>query len=229
MDAIILAGGLGTRLREVVSDVPKPLAPIRGKPFLHMLLRVLARETMIQRVILALGYRAEAVIEACAGQNYPFALGFSIEKTLLGTGGAMKQALMQTQSDEVVVLNGDSFCELDLVQMLEFHRIQQAEVTLACCRVEETSRYGSVVFEGDRIVAFREKEVAGGAGWINGGVYLLQRSMVLPQEAIFSLERDLFPSILNKGVFGYRASGTFIDIGTKQSYEEAQGVLCNVY
>lgn len=225
MDAIILAGGLGTRLKKTVPNLPKPLAPINNVPFLEILLDYVASFPFIDKVVLATGYKAEAITEFCDNHNYPFELSCSIETNPLGTGGAVKLAMQQTTSTTVAIFNGDSFFEVNLNKMHQAHKDWGGFLTLACAQVDDTSRYGCVEFDGARITTFKEKSASEGSGVINGGIYFLERSLELPRDDAFSLEKDLFPIVLKKGVFGYRSSGKFIDIGTKESYFEAQGVL----
>lgn len=223
MDAIILAGGLGTRLRETVAHVPKPLAPIRGEPFLDILLKQLEASKLITRIILAISFEAEKIITRYSQRA---SLLFSREEVPLGTGGGLKKALRLAVSEEVWVLNGDSFLELDFSQMAHFHRAQGADCTLAGLQVEDVSRYGSIFAdEKNRIIAFQEKGKAG-VGLMSAGIYLLKKNLL---EGIlgdnFSLEKEGFPALLNKPLFVYPHTGKFIDIGTKESYYLAQKIL----
>jgi len=221
MDAIILAGGLGKRLRATVSDVPKPLAPIRGKPFLDILLAQLSPH--VERIILAIGYKLEQ-IKACYHADEVL---FSEENTPLGTGGALKQALQRTHSSPVLALNGDSYFGIDIEKLLTFHQSKHAHLTIACREVDDVSRYGSIFFdEKKRVIAFQEKKARSGPGWINGGIYLMDKDFLDSfSDAPFSLEQEAFPILLKKRVFAYPSAGKFIDIGTKESYLEAQGFL----
>lgn len=218
MDIIILAGGLGTRLREVVSDVPKPLAPINGKPFLDILLHQLHQFTQKAQLILSVGYKKEAF-----KTRYPHCL-FSEEETPLGTGGALKKALTFAKTSDVLVLNGDSYFNVDLAEMVRNHRENGAEITMACRKVDDISRYGAVDFDPEkRLKAFIEKEASKLPGWINGGIYLMKKNLLDPfPNTPFSLEKEGFPNLLQKRFFTYPASGIFIDIGTKESYYQAQ-------
>lgn len=220
MDAIILAGGLGTRLREVLADKPKPLAPIRGRPFLDLLLDQL--QGKVERVILAVGYKAEAI----KGQYGSKQLLFSEEKTPLGTGGALKQALTFAKGSPVLVLNGDSYFDIRFDDFFAFHQRLDADVTLACRAVEDVSRYGSLQIDKEgKIIAFQEKKPLKEPGWINGGIYLIHPPLLHPFSGVFSLEKDFFPSLLKKKMFAYLSSEKFIDIGTKESYLKAQEIL----
>lgn len=222
-DAIVLAGGLGTRLQKIVSDVPKPLAPIKGTPFLDLLLSSLVASGQVDQIILAIGYKAELIRAYYA--HSPLPLLFSEETTPLGTAGALKQALPLAKTEEVWVLNGDSFFDISFEKMTLVHQAKKADLTMACKAVEEVSRYGSVAFDEEgRICSFQEKEAARGKGWINGGIYLMKKSLLDPFSA-FSLEKEVFPTLLNKRIFAYPSSGLFIDIGTEESYLQAQSVL----
>ncbi len=223
MDAIILAGGLGKRLRDTVSDVPKPLAPINGKPFLDLLLSQVSPHT--ERVILAVGYKSEQI-----KTHYPELL-ISEEKSPLGTGGALKQALALAKGAAVLAMNGDSYFGIEIDKLIAFHQEKEADLTIACREEDDVSRYGSIFFdESSRITAFHEKEEGSERGWINGGVYVMHQDLLdaFPCGA-FSLEQEAFPSLLNKKVFAYPSAGKFIDIGTKESYLQAQGYLCDVF
>lgn len=230
INAVILAGGLGSRLKEVVSDLPKPLAPIHDKPFLDILLAQLEAFEMISKVILAVGYRADQVVSYY--KNRPN-ITFSTETSPLGTGGALKKAIEEVSSEDVLVCNGDSFLDYSLVEMRQHYQAADADITMACCKVEEASRYGQVDFdvESGRILEFKEKSTKMVAGWINGGVYLMKRDILrdFPSDHPFSLEQELFPKLLKKRMFSYPTAGLFIDIGTKESYLQAQEILKGVY
>jgi D-glycero-alpha-D-manno-heptose 1-phosphate guanylyltransferase len=225
IDAIILAGGLGKRLQEVVKDQPKVLAQVNGRPFLDIILGSLSSYSMIGRVVLAIGYMAEQIIEEY-GQNssYPFDINFSVEKTLLGTGGGIKKALSLTKTQKVIVLNGDSFTDVNLDELVKFHDSVNAKLTMTITKANDTSRFGSVVLDGmDRVAAFREKIEDEKSGYINAGVYLLERSIfdTVNTDVPISLERELLPQFLKSGVYGFITKGKFIDIGTPESYRAA--------
>lgn len=230
MDAVILAGGLGSRLKEVVSDLPKPLAPIHDKPFLDILLAQLDAFEMVSKVILAVGYRADQVVSYYEKRPN---ITFSIESSPLGTGGALKKALDSVSSEDVLVCNGDSFLDYSLAEMWQHYRAADADITMACRKVEEASRYGQVDFDEERgrILGFQEKSSEKLEGWINGGVYLMKRDILrdFPSNHPFSLEQELFPKLLKKRMFSYPVAGLFIDIGTKESYFQAQEILTGIY
>lgn len=227
MQALILVGGAGTRLRSVLGDtLNKPMAPIEGKPFLEYLIKSLIRQG-IEDIVLLVGYKAD-LIEAYFGQGERWGarVRYSREDTLLGTGGALKLAEPQVQGDEFLLLNGDSFLDADLPAMIGAHRAAGADATLALAMVPDTQRYGSVrLDERDHIVAFTEKGAESGAGLINGGVYLLTRQvfdLFAPGQPC-SLERQIFPALIanndmGSGLYGWLSHGYFIDIGIPVDY-----------
>lgn len=222
-DAIILVGGLGTRLQKIVSQVPKPLAPINGTPFLDLLLQHFYASGQVRRIILAIGHKAHLIRAYYEKTSFP--LLFSEETSPLGTAGALKQALPLAATEDVWVLNGDSFFDVPFEKMRLAHQQNNADLTIACKEMEDVSRYGSVAFGFDqRISNFQEKEAACGKGWINGGIYLMKRTL-LESFSAFSLEKEVFPALLNKRVFAYPFPGKFIDIGTEESYHQAQEVF----
>ena len=220
----ILAGGLGTRLRPAVANRPKVLAEIRGRPFLAYLLDQLAVAT-ISEVVLCTGYLGDQV-RAFFGDSYRgLGLTYSQESKPLGTAGALRLALPLLNSDPVLVLNGDSFCDLNLGAFLAWHSARKAEATMALVGVNDTRRYGRVHLDDERtIVSFDEKDDNGNPGWINTGVYLLPRSLIqtIPEHRAVSLEREMFPAWIGKGLYGYPSEGRFLDIGTPQAYRLAK-------
>jgi D-glycero-alpha-D-manno-heptose 1-phosphate guanylyltransferase len=156
IDAIILAGGLGTRLRTIICDRPKVLAPINNRPFLDIILNILNRCNLISCVVLATGYMADRIIEEYRqNRQYSFKMRFSIEEKLLGTGGGIKKALSLTTTKKVLVLNGDSFLEVDLHKLIRSHDEKGAALTMAVVEVENSNRFGRVVLgEDNRVVYF---------------------------------------------------------------------------
>lgn len=223
LDAVILVGGLGTRLQKVVSHVPKPLAPINGKAFLDLLLQHFYASGQVRSLILAIGHKAHLIRAYYEKTSFP--LLFSEEASPLGTAGALKQALNLVETEDVWVLNGDSFFDVPFENIRLAHLQNKADLTIACKEMEDVSRYGSVAFGSDqRISSFQEKEAARGKGWINGGIYLMKRTL-LDSFSAFSLEKEVFPALLNKRVFAYPFPGQFIDIGTEESYLQAQEVF----
>lgn len=228
LTAIILAGGLGTRLESAVPHLPKSLAPIQQTPFLQILLNQLENAQILSKAILALGHKAPNIQEFLKNQYYSFSIETSIELSPLGTGGALLQALNKTDAETLLVLNGDSYFDLSLSNFLHFHRIKKADISIACKAMNDTSRYGSITIENSsqRILSFQEKSPSIKAGKINAGVYLIKRDLLISlNPGIYSLEKDFFPLFLKKNIFAYCHEGSFIDIGTPSSYNEAQKIL----
>lgn len=217
--AAILAGGLGTRLRKAVSDRPKVLAEVRGKPFLTYLLDMLA-SFGISRVVLCTGYLGERVKEVFGDRYSGIRLVYSRESEPLGTAGALRYALPHFDSDMILALNGDSYCHADLSAFGKFHLKHGAEASLLLIEKPDPGRYGSVLLdEGGRILQFREKHARAGTCWISAGIYLINRKMLytIPEGMPVSIERDTFPSWIGGEFFGYKGRGDFIDIGTPES------------
>ena len=209
--AVILAGGLGTRLRPVVSDRPKVLAEVCGRPFLTYLLDQL-QAAGAGEAVLSTGYLGEQ-IEAALGSCYRgLPLGYSQESAPLGTAGALRSALARPGSDPILVLNGDSYFDADLPDLLAHHRSHGARATLALARLDDTRRFGRVVLAADnRVTAFEEKGADEGAGWINAGIYVLARQLLetIPAGGPVSLERECFPAWIGRGLYGYPGRGRF--------------------
>lgn len=231
MDAIVLAGGLGTRLRDAVSHLPKSLAPIGGRPFLDYLLAYLSKFKSINRVILATGYMSEKVIESYSGRtDFGFRIDFSIEEELLGTGGGIKKALEHATSETVIAMNGDSFIDVDIEEFIGFHKNQGGRLSIVLKRVEDSGRYGFVKLEGERVLSFDEKRPDAGGGLINAGIYIFDRKIfdIVEPHKIYSIEKDLIPEFVkNHDVFGYVSSGRFIDIGLPETYEASEDFFGN--
>jgi len=220
LTAVILAGGLGTRFRSVTQDRPKVLAEIRGRPFTTYLLDQLIDAGLVH-VVLCTGYLGEQVWEMIGETYGPLGLEYSHESTPRGTGGALRLALPLIKSEIAVVMNGDSFCEIDLKAVLSWHLEKKAETTLLLSEVDDTTRYGLVdVDSGGRVTGFSEKGENTGPGWINAGIYVFQRHILLdiPEGRAVSLEREIFPGLIGKGLHGYCHRGRFLDIGTPESY-----------
>lgn len=222
--AAILAGGLGTRLRSVVNDRPKVLAEVRDRPFLTYLLQQLARSG-IKSVVVCTGYIGEQVKAAFGDAFGSMRLLYSQETSQLGTAGALRLALPLIQSDSVLIMNGDSFCDADFGDFWAWRAAKGAEAALLLTQVSDTRRYGRVQMDGDgRVLKFEEKGGKEGSGWINAGIYLLDRSLLLniPEGVDVSLEREMFPAWMDRGLYGYGNKGRFLDIGTPESYALAE-------
>ncbi len=226
MDAIILAGGKGTRLSGIVSDLPKPLAPVGGKPFLTHILNFLNQSGKIDRIFISAGYKAEC-IQDWAVQSGTKNLTVLVENEPLGTGGALLHVLdIVATTDTLLVMNGDSLMHLDLAALIEAHEQSDCAVTMAVTQIADVSASGEVVISNDRIVAFREKSSDGHPGWINAGIYLIKKMALAPMpRVVSSLEYNIVPELLTMGVYAYRSSAPFVDIGTPKSYAVAASIL----
>jgi len=225
MTAIVLAGGLGTRLRGVLPDLPKPLAPVNGRPFLAYVLDWLRAQGECSAV-LAVSYLHER-IEAFAGTDWQgMAVRYSVETEPLGTGGGLAQAFEQVEGDCAVVVNADTWFPIDIPALLGFHRKCRAQATLALAAVGNVQRYGAVdIHPGGRIAAFLEKG-EDGAGLINGGVYVLQRALLTGHTGVFSLERDVLqPGVDDLRLYGMPCAAPFLDIGIPEDLARANNVL----
>ena len=201
LPALILAGGLGTRLAKTVPNLPKSLAPIHNTPFLQLLLQQLQETKIISKVVLALGHRAPDVIDYLHTSLFSFPIEISLESAPLGTGGAILNALDKIDSDYFLTMNGDSFFDLPFVEFLSFHRKMGAQLTIACTELDEASRYGMIKMNADsQIISFSEKSHIPLKGWVSTGIYLMQKNLfsTLPKTPC-SLEKDLFPQILASG------------------------------
>ncbi len=224
MDVLILTGGLGSRLKEVVSDRPKTMAQIGGRPFLDMLIEHLSGFGF-RRFILCVGYMADFITKYYNDRKPGGPeIVFSTEATPLGTGGAVKQAADIIGSDTFLVVNGDSFCPVDFQRFIEFHTRKQSLLSMALSASDDPEDYGTVVIdEAGRIIDFSEKR-PGGKAWINGGVYLFERTVLtlIESGSVCSLEYDLFAKLVGKDFFGFLASGKVRDIGTPSRLEEAK-------
>jgi D-glycero-alpha-D-manno-heptose 1-phosphate guanylyltransferase len=223
MEAIILAGGMGTRLQSLVSDVPKCMAPVAGKPFLYYLLAMLEKAGF-GHIILSLGYKHEAIEEWLDTLSFSMRISFVIEKELLGTGGAVRYALSQAEEPAVFILNGDTFLGADYAGMLELHQQTNAIATLALKRMEKFNRYGVVEVEetSHRILRFLEKQDCE-SGLINGGTYLIKKGALDSFPDKFSLEKGFFETKVSDSILsGFLSDGYFIDIGIPEDYIRAQ-------
>jgi NDP-sugar pyrophosphorylase family protein len=226
INAIILAGGFGTRLKEMVPNLPKPLAPILGTPFLNIILKQLDSFNLISEVILAIGYQSEKIKEYYKDRQFSFPIRFSEEEFPLGTGGGLKKALKVAQSDDVLVLNGDTFFPFSLSQFFLFHKQKGGLGTLICVPKHREGNCGHIQINAfSKILTFCEKDSK--ATLINAGIYLFKKNSLdsFPSNNFFSLETEGFPSLIKEGLYGYVQQSQFIDIGTKESYKEAQTAL----
>jgi len=224
-EVVILAGGLGTRLSGVVSDRPKPMAAVNGRPFLSYLFDQLIAAG-VHNAILCTGHKGEQIQEAFGESHGSLALRYSREQQALGTGGALRLALPLIRSKNVLVENGDSFCGADFNEFGSWYVSRKLRAALLLVSAPESSRYGSVNVAPDgRILSFHEKGAKAGP-WINAGVYLMERDLFerIPKDRSYSLERDLFPSLIEeKALYGYSVKAAFLDIGVPEDYAAAGG------
>jgi NDP-sugar pyrophosphorylase family protein len=223
LNVAVLAGGLGTRLLPVVSDRPKALAQIHGRPFLAYLLDQLSKAGC-SRVVLCTGHLGEQ-IERAFGERYrSLQISYSREPRSLGTGGALRLALPYLLSDPVLVMNGDSFCATDLRSLWAWHCGRGSQATMLLVEVPNTKRYGSVKMNADGVVSEFVEKKNDGPGLINAGVYLLSRQVIdsIPEGTVVSLEHDIFPALMSHGLYAYQERGRFLDIGTPEDFAAAE-------
>jgi D-glycero-alpha-D-manno-heptose 1-phosphate guanylyltransferase len=223
MEAIILAGGLGTRLGSRLADRPKAMALIAGRPFLEILLERLA-QAGCKRLILSVGYLRHVIMEAFPESYAGIPITYVTEESPLGTGGAIKLALKSAMEESVLVLNGDTYLEADLRAMLAVHQKGSRSLTMAIARVEDVNRYGEVIVEQDTVVDFAEKGRSG-TGFINGGIYVIERTFSWPAKLreSFSFEMDvLIPSVTSLRPVAFPCPGYFLDIGIPSDLDRAQ-------
>ena len=224
MECIVLAGGLGTRLRGVVGELPKCLAPVAGRPFLGWLLDNLEL-CGFDHIILSLGYGSDAVQAFVAQRPASADIECVVELEPLGTGGAVRLALERAREEQLFVLNGDTYFDVPFREMLESHRESGAAATLALKPMRGFDRYGTVSLGEDActVEAFREKAPCA-EGLVNGGIYLLRRDALASLPERFSLEREwLEPQAATGSLAGFVCDGYFLDIGIPEDYERAQG------
>lgn len=234
MEAIILAGGRGTRLHPVVPNLPKPMAPVNGRPFLEYQLDYWIGQD-IRRFVLSVGYKYE-IIQRYFGDRYKgVEITYAVEEKPLGTGGGLLMAAREIKySGPFLVLNGDTFFEVDLGELHSFHTEKNADLTVGLLEVPVNSRYGGVLLgKGGDITAFQPRMSDSGSKLINGGVYLIEKGALSGLEEIagseLSLEDRLFPDLLRMGrrFFGFISKGRFIDIGVPDDYHAAATMLLN--
>ncbi|MCB0417711.1 MAG: NTP transferase domain-containing protein [Bdellovibrionaceae bacterium] len=235
MEAIVLAGGLGKRLRSAVPDLPKPMAPIAGRPFLEHQLDYWEREG-VTRAILAVSYMADKIQDHFGNRYDGVELDYSVETEPLGTGGGLLLALekLRDKDESFLVLNGDTFFEVKLDYLLTFHRAKQADLTLSLHSVDANDRYSGIdLAEDGRVESIRKRESGQGKMLVNGGAYLAKASLfteALGEKGPRSLEDDLMPQWLKsrKNVYGFISTGRFIDIGVPEDYAAAEGIIREV-
>ena len=220
MEAIILAGGFGTRLSHIISDVPKPMAPVNGKPFLKYVFEYLLKNK-VTHAVLAAGYKSECIKDYFGDEYKGISITYSLEDTPLGTGGAIKRAMKFCNEEDVFILNGDTYFGVDLFEMKAFHEMHFSKLTIAVKEFGNFDRYGSVVIENDVIKELVEKKPTE-YGKINGGTYCLEKEIFdsIRDDAFSFEERVLESGLLD--IYAYTSEAYFIDIGVPEDYYKAQ-------
>lgn len=228
-EAIILAGGLGTRLRSAIPDLPKCMAPVNGNPFLHYVIAYFKKQG-IEKFIFSLGYKHELIEEFLKKELSIINYQLSIEKDPLGTGGAIKLACTKATGKTVVVINGDTFFKINLSELSLFYEKNNADCTLCLKPMKNFDRYGAVELNEDNsIKSFSEKKFYT-SGLINGGAYALNAKRILSEDLpdIFSFEKDYLEKFHTaKKFMGFVQDEYFIDIGIPEDYERAQEEMNN--
>lgn len=225
-EAIILAGGFGTRLQSVVSDVPKPMAPINTIPFLNYIFDYL-KFYNIERVVLSTGYLSEKISEYYKEEFNGIKISYTKEETPLGTGGGIRLAMLKCNTKNILVLNGDSFFDVNLNKYYNQYTSFHSDCTLALRKVDNAARFGTIKLGDMNVIKkFKEKDSIEKEGLINGGVYILNRDLFLAktiEKNPFSIEKDFYETKINElNIFGFEYDGYFIDIGIPEDYTKAQ-------
>ncbi len=230
MDAVILCGGLGTRLQSVMKDKPKPMADINDRPFLELLIDYVAKFGF-RRFILCAGHKGNFIKEYFQEKKSENTYVFSQETTPLGTAGAIKNAEPVISSEVFLAMNGDSFCPVDLKSLADFHFSRRALASVALAPMDDASDYGGVLLgEDDAIVRFDEKADAPAKGWVNAGIYVFHKKVLesIPSGKKVSLEEEIFPALAGEGLFGFTTQSRLLDIGTPERLELARKLLTDV-
>lgn len=227
VDVLILCGGLGSRLRGIIDDRPKPMAEINQQPFLDILIDYF-RMFGPRRFVLCTGYMSGVIQDYYSHKKNSFELVISNEQRPLGTAGSIKNAQKFIKSEPFFVANGDSFCPVDLAEFYNFHLSKQALLSMAVVESEKTADSGLVTLDGlQRIISFEEKKQKEGTSYTNAGIYLFQKNILsfIPENTKYSLEYDLFPRLTGQGSFAFITCEQLIDIGTPERYERAKEYL----
>ena len=230
--AALLVGGLGTRLKSVVALTPKPLAAVGDRPFVELLVRQL-RHQGIRRLVMCTGYLAQEVEnELGDGRKFDVTIEYSKGSHPMGTAGAIKLAEpLLSDSSDFLVMNGDSFIEVDFRELIQFHRRKNGIASVAVVKMKNEQRYGTVqITPAGRVSGFKEKTDGDPTGFINAGIYVFNHRILdhIPDGAV-SLEKDIFPSVLDEGIYALEQHGVFIDIGTPGDYARAQKLIGQLY
>lgn len=230
IDVVILCGGLGKRLRSVVSDKPKPMAQIGNRPFLDILLSYIS-SFGFKRFILCIGYKGKFIKDYYKNKSNSLEIFFSEEEELLGTAGAVKNAEPMIKSKTFLIMNGDSFCKVNFMDFLNFHYKKKAFCSIVLVKSEKTSEFGVIeIDDSNKIVSFKEKVKTEGKSLINAGIYLFEKDIfsMIPNGKSYSMEYDLFPSLVSKRFYGYISEADLLDIGTPEGYKRAEAMLSSL-
>ncbi|HTP07596.1 MAG TPA: nucleotidyltransferase family protein [Anaerolineae bacterium] len=227
--SFILAGGLGTRIRSLYPDLPKPLIPIHGKPFLeHQIVQL--RDQGFYDFVLCVSYRADQIVDHFQdGTAWGVRIRYSYEQEPLGTAGALRYAAPYWE-DTSLVVNGDTFVNADFRTLVDAHHARSdAGGSIGLVAMPDTGRYGQVLIDAQQhVTAFREKEQSAGAGWTNAGVYVLEPSVLdlIPAGHTVSIEREIFPALaVNRQLYGFPLDGAFVDMGTPEGLAAMEALL----
>lgn len=224
INVAILVGGQGRRLAQKVTGKPKVLAEIGKHPFLEYLLHQL-NQANFKNVILCTGYLGNQIKKTFGERYKNLYLLYSPEQVPLGTAGSLRKAFPFFNSQTILVMNGDSFCNVDFKKFWRFHLNKNSKASLVLSSVSDASRSGKVVLgSDDSIIEFQEKKTKAGAGLVNAGIYLIEKTLIekIPQDKKISLEKDVFPNWIGKRFYGYKSNNSFIDIGTPENYAQAE-------
>ncbi len=228
MEVIILAGGMGKRLRKSVPDIPKPMAPVNDKPFLFYLLKWL-KKYHVEKIVLSTGYKHESLFEYFGNLFENIPLIYIREEKPLGTGGAVVKTIVETTGSDILIVNGDTWFPINLEMFYDTHSDHNNIITIALKRMEDFSRYGTVEIIGDMVMKFHEKKFCS-HGYINGGIYLFNRKYFRSREfpEVFSLEEEILSK--EAGTSALKAivyDDPFLDIGIPEDYYKAGNILKN--
>ena len=221
IDIIILAGGLGTRLRSIIGNNPKCLSPVNGQPFIHFLMDQYVAQGF-KRFIVSVGYQKEKVIKSLKSRK-DCTIVFCEENEPLGTGGAIKKSEQYIISDNVIILNGDSLINLNAHHLVKWHYKMKSSCTIVATKIENIKRYGTIEIDNkNRLIGFKEKDGTLSEGLVNAGIYIMNKSIfnLMPDKQPFSVELEFFPKILNESIYAYVCKKELIDIGTPDSYKK---------
>ena len=227
IDVVILCGGFGKRLQTIIKDVPKPMAKIKQRPFLDILIGFIASYGF-RRFILCTGYKAGIIEKYYRQKNSNLSIEFSRERKPLGTGGAIKNTKNYIRTSPFLVTNGDSFCKINLKEFVDFHLKKDALISIAVTNIDVCDDYGVITMNNlQQIVKFNEKAKGYKNRLVNAGFYLLQREVfsMMPKKDNFSIERDFFPKIIKKNLYAFETQESVIDIGTPERYKKAKHLL----